>query len=198
MTERHGRGDTRFAGKNLSAVLRGEKTEVEKVALDAGALDFLTCEHRQTKRLRHLARTRLIVPRGAADEQHTAAPGEVLLLTCSVLNALARVEPLNRQIVIRVRETGAGFPRARALVVLVVRLPCDVDDIRELPLDVREPGIVEPLAKTTLEFVAGELHVTLSLAHVDGHVPSASNPFAARLQVSDEPACHDRVIRSQT
>ena len=61
------------------------------------------------------------------------------------------------QLEIRIGETGSGLSSARALVVLVVRLPRDVDHVGDLPLDLLEFGVVEPLAQTTLEFLAGEL-----------------------------------------
>ena len=44
VTERHGGGHARLAGKNLTAILRGEETQIEKVALKVRALDFFARE----------------------------------------------------------------------------------------------------------------------------------------------------------
>ena len=41
MTERHGGGDTRLAGQDLSAVLGVHETEIEEVAGQAGAFDLV-------------------------------------------------------------------------------------------------------------------------------------------------------------
>jgi hypothetical protein len=74
----------------------------------------------------------LIVSCRAADDEHTTAARGVGVLPRRLLNLFARFEPFDRQLEIRIRETRPGFSRARALVVLVVRLPCDVDDVRNL------------------------------------------------------------------
>src|SRR5688572_32881646 len=122
------------------------------------------------------------------------------MFTRRVLNAFARLEPFDRQLEIRIRETGSGFSRARALVVLVVGLPGDVDHARNLSLDPLELGIVEPFAQTTLELLAGQLDITLSLAHVNRHVPSRRRTLAICLPIRymtvDEPARRARMIRS--
>jgi len=55
------------------------------------------------------------------------------------------------------------------LVAYVVHLPRDVDDVGNLPLDRLELGIEEPLAEPAFELFAGELHVTLTLSHLDSH-----------------------------
>ena len=46
----------------------------------------------------------------------------------SLEDATPRLEPLNRQLEIRIREARTGFSRARALVVVVVRGPRGLDE----------------------------------------------------------------------
>ena len=80
-----------------------------------------------------------------------------------------RLDPLDRQLEVRIREAGPRFPGARAFPVFVVRLPGDVDDVIDVGGDRVEGGIGEALAQPTLEFLARQLDVSLPLAHVDGH-----------------------------
>ena len=110
--------------------------------------------------------------RRAADEQHAAAAAGVVLLALGLADALARLEPFDRQLELRIGETRPGLPRARALVVLVVRLPRDVDDVSDLTLDGLERRIEEALAQPALEFLARELDVPLPLPHLNGHATS--------------------------
>src|SRR5690606_12083553 len=60
-------------------------------------------------------------------------------------------------------------PLARALVVVVVDVPRDVDDGRDLRLDRLECRVVEALADSALELLPAELYVALPLANLDGH-----------------------------
>ncbi len=138
MTERHGGGHAGLAGKNLAAVLGVQQAEIEEVAGQAGLFHLFAGKRRQPKGLRHFARARLIVPGRARHQQHAPGTCRVLLLAFGLLNPIARFEPLDRQLEVGIGEPGAGLPRARALVVLVVCLPGDLDDLGNLTIDVLE------------------------------------------------------------
>ena len=67
-----------------------------------------------------------------------------------VVNSGSRVEPLDRQLVLGIRELRSCFARARALAVLVVAVPRDVDHAADLVAHGVEGGIVEPFADAAL------------------------------------------------
>jgi len=161
----HRRGDACLARENLPAVFRGEKAQVEKVTLKSGALDFFARLRRQAKRLRHLTGAGLIVTGCGAYEQDSACAIGIFLLALGLLNALARLEPLERQFEFRIRKAGSGFSCAGTLVVLVVGFPRDINDIRELRLDSLELWTEEALTESTLELVACQLDVSLAGSH---------------------------------
>jgi hypothetical protein len=106
-----------------------------------------------------------------AHQQHTAGTARILLLALGLLNALARLEPLDWQLELGAGEAVSGFSLARALAVLVIRLPGDRDDVGNLALDVLELRVVEPLAQPALELLAREPDIPLTFPHVD-HAPS--------------------------
>ena len=87
-------------------------------------------------------------------------------MRCGRVDRRARLEPLDRQFELRVGEAFAGAALARALVVLVVVAPRDVDDAVDLGSHRLERGIVESLAQPPLELRARELDVALALADV--------------------------------
>jgi hypothetical protein len=103
---------------------------------------------------------------GAAYEQDAACTAGIFLLPLRLLNAFACFEPLERQLEFRISEARPSFSLARALVVLVVRLPREVDDIHKLRTDPVELGIGKALTEPTLEFVACQLDVSLTSPHV--------------------------------
>jgi len=85
-------------------------------------------------------------------------------------DSIARREPFDGKVVVRIGETGAGLPRARALVVVVVSLPRDVGDFVDLGLGGFESRIVEARQETTLEFGLVELNARHAATHSDiGH-----------------------------
>jgi hypothetical protein len=90
------------------------------------------------------------------------------VLALRVENLLPRLEPLDRQRVLGIGEARAGLPRARALVVLVVRHPGDLDDPVHFGRRPVERRVVEVLAIAALELGAAQLDVGLALA--DGRV----------------------------
>src|SRR4029453_11330845 len=103
---------------------------------------------------------------GAAYEQHSTCTAGIFLLPLGLLNAVACLEPLERQLEFRIGEAGSCFPLARALVVFVVRLPSDVDDLRELWRQILEFRIGEALTESSLELAACELDIALTSPHV--------------------------------
>jgi hypothetical protein len=128
VTEGHRGGDAGFAGEDLAAVFSVEQTQVEEVAHHAGAFDLFSCEGGQAERLRHFAGTGLIVPGRAADEQHPALACRIVVLAFGLLDPVASVQPLDRQLELGICETRSGFSGARALVILVVCRPGEVDN----------------------------------------------------------------------
>ena len=88
----------------------------------------------------------------------------VFLPALGVLKLPGRVEPLDRQLEIRVGEAFAGAALARALVILVVTLPGGGDDLVEFGRKRIELRVKEPRAKALDELLARELHARHALA----------------------------------
>jgi hypothetical protein len=149
-------------GRILAAVFGGERAQVEQIAGDAGPFDFLTRQLHEPERLRHLAGTRLVGPRGAAHEQDPRGRGWIVVLPLCVENALPRFEPLNREGELRVGKARTGLSRARTLVIFVVHLPRDVDDAIDVRASGFEQRVVEAFAIAALEFGAAQVDVTLA------------------------------------
>src|SRR4051812_8196420 len=98
MTQRHRRRHTCFAWKYLPSVLRREQTEIEKVDLELGFLDYLGRDLNEPKSFRHLAGTGLIVTRRPTNQEYARCPTRILVALLSLDDLLAGIQPLNRQL----------------------------------------------------------------------------------------------------
>jgi hypothetical protein len=94
------------------------------------------------------------VARGAADHENARRPRRIFLFALRLLNPVARLQPFDGQLEIGIGKAGSRFPGARALAVVVVRLPGDIDDMIEVRGDPVERRIVKALPEASLEFLA--------------------------------------------
>jgi hypothetical protein len=86
----------------------------------------------------------------------------IALLRLGCVDALARLQPLDRQLLLGIGEAGARLPSARALAVLVVPVPCGVHHAFDLVPHAVEGGIVEALAQPAIELLARQLDGALA------------------------------------
>jgi hypothetical protein len=99
-------------------------------------------------RLGHLARARTVVAGSAADEQNTRDRGPLALLGGRRQQALARLQPFHRGVVIRIGESRARSTRHRRLSIFLVRRPRDGLDALEGGLLGTKCGIDKSAAET--------------------------------------------------
>src|SRR5258708_6913520 len=149
MAQRLRGGDARLARKDAPAVVGSEAAQVEKVGLDAVAMQRFLGELREAVGLRDLARARAVVARGAAHDEDARFRRRILLPGLGLLETAARFEPLARQLEIGIGEAGTGAGRARRLAVVHVGVPGDRLDPRDRLLLLLEIGILEFLLQET-------------------------------------------------
>src|SRR6188474_1602897 len=106
---------------------------------------------------------------GSADEQHARRSRAIPIPRLGRVNTGARFEPLDRELQLRIREALTCRPLERALAIVVVHLPRDIDDALELRLHGVERGITEPLADAPCELTVRELDVTLPFSRFGNH-----------------------------
>lgn len=154
MTQRHGGRDTGLAGKNLPAVLRSQQAQVQEIALEPRlTLDFPARHLCEPERLRHFAGTGLVVPRGAADQEDAVGAFATALAPRCRLDRFPRVQPFDRQLILRIRKSRARPSLDWALAGVMVCLLGDVRDPPDLSLDDAKRRIMKPLAQSVDEFL---------------------------------------------
>src|SRR5687768_3161424 len=104
------------------------------------------------------------------------------------VNRVSRCEPLYGDIVIRIREPGAGLARKRALTRLAVRFPRHVQQFVDGSPMARIAGIEEAGTEALFEFLARQGPV--GLAFSDFRYRQAS-PWNERSQGELSPREHD-------
>ena len=151
---------TRGIRVDLASVLGREVAQVQEVTLDVvGCGEHLARNLGEAKGLGRLARTRLVRSRGGGDEQHASPAGRAVMTRLRLADAFPRLEPLQRQLEFGIREARTGFLRSRALSVVRVSVPGDVEHLRNLLAHGVERGIVEALAQPLVELRARELYI---------------------------------------
>ena len=169
MAQRHRGRDAGLARKDLAAVFGGQRLRSSR-SHSKPALASTTSLRQldQAKGLGHLAGAGLVVPRGAADQQDASGPAGVVMLPLRPPIAIARVEPLDGQLELRIGETWTRLPRPRALAILVVVRPGHVGEPVDLAADLIEGRVAEALEEPAGELVARQLGASLSLPDIHG------------------------------
>src|SRR5207237_10349855 len=125
VTERLRGRDARLAGIDATREFGGEEAQIEEIGLDLPGLERLLGDPREAIRLRHLARARAVVARGAADDKHARGCSRITLALLRGLQAVARLEPLDGKIEVGIGEARPCLGGARRLAVLDVAVPRD-------------------------------------------------------------------------
>src|SRR5205823_6320538 len=115
--------------------------------------------------LGRLSGTGLVGASRCRDEENARALRRMVVPGLRLANALPGLEPLDGQLLIRIREPGTRLPSAGALPILGIVLPRHRDDASQLVAHTVERRVIEALPQPPLEFLAGQLRTRLLLAH---------------------------------
>src|SRR6059058_5545685 len=155
VTQWHGGRDASFARVNHAAIFRRQVAEIEYIDLKTEfGVHYRLCHSRDSKALRHFARTRFVRARGSADEQDAGRRLWILVLFLGGENLLTRLEPFQRKLILRIGKFRACFTRPRTLSTVLICLPCDLSQPINAFLLSRECGIVKALLPPALKFLA--------------------------------------------
>ena len=167
MTQRHRRRYARLAGMNGLAELRRRAAQVENVDFESGArLEGLSRDLDQAPRLRHFAGTRVLGAGRAIDDEDARGACRIIMTTSGVVDGIARGQPVDRNLIVGIGETGAGLAGDRRLSTVVIGVPRRIGDGLQLALQRREDRIHEGGLETLLESPAPQTAGRHPLAHV--------------------------------
>src|SRR5256885_2053424 len=115
---------------------------------------YRLCRFRDSKALRHFARTGFVCARGTADEQDAGRRLWILVLLLGGQNLLTRFEPFQRKLILGICKFRACFMRPRTLSMFLICLPCDLSQPIDAVLLSCKCGIVKTLLPPALKFLA--------------------------------------------
>src|SRR5205814_2170913 len=115
---------------------------------------YRLCRFRDSKALRHFARTSFVRARGAADEQDAGRRRWILVLLLSGENLLTRLEPFQCKLMLRIGKFRACFTRPRTLSMVLICLPGNLSQPIDAFLLSCKCGIVKALLPPALKFLA--------------------------------------------
>jgi hypothetical protein len=139
---------------DLLAEFGRKATEIKNIQRESHLHEHGFGQFDQPPAFRHFARTGMFVARGAVDQQHAWDSIGVVVTLLRGDDGLTRREPVDRNVVIRIGEAGAGLACQRRFSRVAVAIPCGADKGCDFPLQRREGWIGEAAAKTVFEFVA--------------------------------------------
>src|SRR4051795_7400549 len=127
--------------------------QIQKVDLTLLYRENLPRHLGQTKRLRHLTRTRLVIPRGRADYENTRRCAHVFVLLLCRMNAISRCEPLDRKVVVRIGKSLTCFASSRRLIRIAIVTPCDLGKLVDRRNMLLKRRIVKPVLESMQELL---------------------------------------------
>src|ERR1700733_15481102 len=108
MTQRRGRREARLARMNLAPVLGDNPAQVQHLDARIGTLQNLHRKLDQPIGLRHLPWTGVFAAGRAIDDEKAQWCARILVLGLRSNQSLARLEPVERELIVRIGEYGAG------------------------------------------------------------------------------------------
>jgi hypothetical protein len=139
-------------------------------------------------------RTRVLAARGAIDEQDPAARLGSMAVLCR-LDCLARVEPIDGQIVVWIGEFLSRLARIGRLAAFLVCLPSGIGDGRKLPRQGLEHRVGKLGEKAPLEFRSAKTRTWRTFSHFDIRRLLTHEEKLARLFAGFKNGDHLRAIR---
>jgi hypothetical protein len=125
--------------------------------------DRLVRDLQKPVRLGHFSGAGVLAARGAIDQQDGGA-ALVGMAPLGSGNPGAGVEPVDREVVVGVREFGAGLARVRALAAVRVGVPRRSRDLVELGGERPERGVLKPIQEPLAELALAQARAWHSLA----------------------------------
>src|SRR5438445_4772930 len=108
----------------MATVFGGKAMQFEHLALGIRRCrDHLAGDLHQPVGFRHLARTGVLASRRGADQQDAGRCCRILMPRLRRANGIARRDPVERKVILRIGKSSAGLARSRCLAPVVVSVP---------------------------------------------------------------------------